>query len=132
MAPIEIAAKAAIAIRIGTKGEDESSSEALSALRGCPGWVADDCCVPVPLSPAFVPLPGLPWPVPPSPPEPGLAATDEPSEEDPELEAPEPFGAVAPPLAEDFADELCFFGGLVFPVTVGTSVSYTGPTDSSA
>lgn len=34
-APIEIAAKAAIAIRIGTRGEEELPSSAVGALTGC-------------------------------------------------------------------------------------------------
>ena len=63
-APIEIAARAAIAIRIGTSGEEEPLPEVDGLMGGPP-----------PLEPAalpFDPLPWLPWPDPPLPAPPGL------------------------------------------------------------
>jgi hypothetical protein len=98
-APIEIAASAAIAIRIGIKGEEPPSLEALLAA-----W---PCVTPAEPWPAVAPLPGLPWPVPPPLPVPGLSLAcatappvDDPSEEDPESRPPCPGvpEAVAPPF----------------------------------
>jgi hypothetical protein len=74
--------------------------------------------------------------VPPPLPVLGLPADDAPPDEDPDPEAPElpeSVGAVAPPLAEEFAGEVVLGGGgFLFPVAVGTAVSYWTPLDSSA
>jgi hypothetical protein len=59
-APIEIAASAASAIRIGTRGEEE-------LLLGAEAFLTGWACEPV-----VEPLPGLPWPVPPPAPVLGL------------------------------------------------------------
>ncbi len=131
---MEIAARAAIAIRIGIKGEEEPSSEDVCELTGWPPARLPACC-PLPLpAPAVEPLPWLPWPVPAPPPVLGLPfADDGPPAEDPDPEAfvlPEPV-APAPPFDEEPAAEPPEpFGGVVCPVTVGTSVSYWGPNDS--
>jgi hypothetical protein len=120
--PIEIAAKTPIAIRIGTRGEEESPD--CCELTGRP---LERDSTPVPAA-AVEPLPSLPWPVPPPLPVLGLAFDDEPAFEDPDPEAlplPEPAGAEAPPVAEELAGGPPEpFAGLVCPVGVGTSVSY--------
>lgn len=106
-AMIEIAASAAIAIRIGTSGEDPLSLSC-DVEESC--WSV--CCGDDP-SPPLEPPAGLPWPVPPLPPPPG----ELPALED-EFPAPEPLpepddefvcfespGAVAPPPElEDLAE----------------------------
>jgi hypothetical protein len=53
-------------------------------------------------------------------------ADDGPPDEDPDVEFPEPFADERPPLDEDLAPEPPprWVGGVVWPVTVGTSVSY--------
>jgi hypothetical protein len=59
-------------------------------------------------------------------------ADDEPPDEDPEPEAvelPEPV-AEAPSVAELAVEPPELFGGVVCPVTVGTSVSYWTPVAS--
>lgn len=99
-APIEIAASAAIAIRIGISGEEPPSS--LEAL--LTGW---PCVRPAEPWSAVAPLPGLLWPVPPPSPVPGLslacatAPPEDDTEEDPESPVPPcpgPPEAVAPPF----------------------------------
>ncbi|MFN8163284.1 MAG: hypothetical protein U0R26_05530 [Solirubrobacterales bacterium] len=129
--PIEIAARAAIAIRIGTRGEEELPFE-VEALAGCCSATVPAGCAPV------VPLPGLPWPVPPSLPVVGLllAPDDAPPDEDPDPEAPELPDADGddPPVEELSAGGLLlelWAGGFVCPLTVGTSVSYSGTPDSA-
>jgi hypothetical protein len=134
-AAIEIAASAAIAIRTGTKGEEPS--EESWVLTGLPCCTPCGCCVPPALDAASEPLPRLPWPVSPPPPVLGLPpAEDGLPDEDSDPGAPElsePLGAVAPPVAEEFAGELVLGGGsFLFPVGLGTAVSYWTPLDSSA
>lgn len=102
-APIEIAARAAIAIRIGTRGEEPPPSSVEALLTGLPFERP-------PPSPALVPLPWLPWPLPPFP-VPGLSLTcatapppDDPPEEDPDPPPPDPpgeFETLAPSLECD-------------------------------
>lgn len=134
---MEIAARAAIAIRIGIRGEEESS-EAVVELAGL-ALSRLPACWPLPLAfllplAAVEPLPWLPWPVPAPLPVLGLVfADDEPPDEDPEPEAfelPEP--VAVPPPSEELAFEPPepFVGGVVCPVTVGTSVSYWTPVAS--
>jgi hypothetical protein len=79
-APIEIAASAAIAIRIGTRGEEPPEVVAVDAVGSPSPGFADACWAPL------EPLPGLPWPVPPPLPVPG----DEPDREDEFPGPPEP------------------------------------------
>ena len=132
-APIEIAARAAIAIRIGTKGEDELSLLAVGvetvwfSLSEAVGCLAEE------------PLPGLPWPLPPLLPEPEwLLPPDGLFDEDPEPVSPVlPEPGFEPPAFEDSAGPLPplplleppFAGGVVCPLTVGTSVSYSGTSE---
>jgi hypothetical protein len=129
-APIEMAARAAIAIRIGTRGEEEEPSFWVVALSGLPS--APDCWL-------VVPLPGLRWPVPSRPPVLGLPFAD-PAPPDPDPE-PDPEGPMPPespgePLFEELsAGGLLldlWLGGVVFPLGPGISVSYAGTPDDSA
>jgi hypothetical protein len=87
-----MAARAAIAIRIGTRGEEELlSEEDVWPAAGCLPCeeLFGDCPAP-PCCPAVEALPGLPWPVPPPLPVLGLLfADDAPLDEDPDPEEPE-------------------------------------------
>jgi hypothetical protein len=96
-APIEIAARAAIAIRIGTKGEEELPE--VVAVDVSPGFVGA-CWLPL------EPLPGLLWPVPPLP-----VPGDEPDLEDALPGPPEP--PFPDGAAELWAPELLSLGIVV-------------------
>ena len=105
-----MAARTAIAIKIGIKGEESSSSEALagSAAEPCSPGFADDLSTPAEA------LPGLPWPAPFPLPVLAPLSTDEPSPEDP----PEPLTNPDPEApALGFSDELFLdlFPGLDSP-----------------
>lgn len=123
--PIDIAAKTAIAIRIGTIGEEPPSlcDEDDSPLPG-----PDFAGSPEPLP---EPWPGLPClPVPPSfaVPDPPPDFEDEPPSEDPPPDdPPEPLlpCAVAPPFfLEECAEGPDSVGIVFFPVTVGGASEY--------
>lgn|GEM_PF-4809330 len=90
--PTEIAARAAIAIRIGTSGEEPPSDDDEDEGELLTGFA--DCTEPD-FGPPVVALPGLPWPVPVPVPVLGLGFDDEPP--DPEPPPPVP---VPPPVCE--------------------------------
>lgn len=125
---IEIAARTAIAIRIGTSGEDPPSLPCEEV-----GSVAAVSCDPLP-GPAEEPLPWLPWPEPEPLPVLGFwPPVDEPFPEEPPFEPPEP--PEPPGVLEPFASaslepfpgsDLCdFFDVLFGTVTVGGASVYS-------
>ena len=122
--PIDIAARTAIAIKIGTIGEEPPS---LCDDAGSP-LAADFAGLP---EPPVEPWPGLPClPEPPSPavPDPPAGFEDEPPAEDPPPDdPPEPLVpcAVAPPFfLEECAEGPDSVGIVFFPVTVGGASEY--------
>jgi len=124
----EIAASAAIAIKIGTRGEDPPSSVEAVGVGSTAGLPLP--AAPLPASPAGLPclLPTLPPPPEASsdfPDEPPTAAESE-SSEDVESSVSVSVGAVAPPSPfafEDLAGGASSVGSLP-PVTVGGASRY--------
>lgn len=97
-APIEIAASAAITIRIGTRGEDEESScEEVGLATFCCSEIEARGCL------LAEPLPWLPWPEPPPCPvlELLVAADDELPEDPPDPDVPVLPEGVEPPVEVD-------------------------------
>ena len=129
--PTEIAASTAMAIRIGTRGEEPPPLCEAGAPVGWP--VVCTGGLPLPVGP----LPGLPCPVPLSLPATGepLPFDDEPPAEDPapdEFEPVDPvapFGAEAPPSLDALAAGWWGAGG--FPVAVGGASEYCTPLESA-
>src|SRR3954471_18973073 len=125
--PTEIAASAAIAIRIGISGDEPPSSE--EVLAPFPTFVADCvgdwdrfCATPLPLRPW--PESWLLCPVPPSAVVAGATFPEPPEDEPPPEELPavepdSPDGAEAPPVpVSDFFAAASFLGSLLLPVGV--------------
>jgi hypothetical protein len=123
---MEIAARAAIAIRIGTTGEELPLSVVVEALLpGLPTCGAGEefavpaplpglpCALPCPVPPAFVPVP---------PPTPELFSFEEPLPGVPELVVGE--GAAAPPALEPDADGPGPLEVGIAPFTVAGASSY--------
>lgn len=117
-----------MAIKIGVKGEEESSEDSTGALTGLP------VCPEAGFSEPVEPLPWLGWPVLGLPLVLGLSfpPADEPPDEDspPLAEPPDPPespGTVAPPEPASVFEEFArvSFSDFVLPGTVGTEGSYS-------
>jgi hypothetical protein len=136
-APIEIAARIAITIRIGISGEEPPSPEpdVVEATGSEPCSEPSESWAPLACWGLVEPLPWLLWPVPPSPLVVGLPFADAPPDEDPDPEAlalPEALGDPDPPDGVAWVPpELCDGVAGLPPVGEGTAFSYWYPDESA-